>query len=119
MKDLFTGRMSWRELRVYLDGLPMESALKTELRDQAGEVPAAVEDDGQYGSWSKTELLLASVIDQLGSLTYVQVSRAGVKSQPPSPVYRPGVKAKPKADPRVVTYLDEIRRKNLAAREVG
>lgn len=116
LKHLFTGGLSWRELRVFIAGLPMESATQTARRDAAPAV-AEVDEEAPLGSWSKVELLLASVIDLLQNLIYVQVSRAGVQSPPPVPVRRPGVERisqSRKASPAQVAYLNEIRARNAA-----
>lgn len=113
MKHLFTGGLSWRELRVLINGLPMESLTKTALLEQAGELPETVDEDTPHGPWSKQELLLAALIDLLNQLIHVQVSRAGVEHQPPEPLRRPGIQStRPKPTLAAVTYLNAIRERN-------
>jgi len=115
LKHLFIGGLSWRELRVLLNGLPMESLTKTALLEQAGEQPEVVDEDSPHGPWSKVELLLAALIDLLNQLIHVQVSRAGVQHEPPLPLRRPGIQAaaaQPKPSAAAVTYLNEIRERN-------
>lgn len=120
LRHLFNGEMTWRELGVYLAWLPMESGLMTVLRDAAGDaIPAQVDPDSPHGPWSKVELLLAAMSDQLASLIYVQIARGGGKPDQPVPVRRPGVAAKKKADPAAVAYLADIRERNRLAREAN
>lgn len=121
LRHLFTGDMTWRELGVYLARLPMESSLMTKLRDDAADdaMPAQIDPDAPHGSWSKVELLLAAVSDQLASLIYVQIARGGGKPDQPVPVRRPGVVLKKKTDPAAVAYLNDIRERNRLAREAN
>lgn len=120
LRHLFTGEMTWRELGVYLARLPMESGLQTELREAVGEsISTQIDPDAPHGSWSKVELLLAAMSDQLASLIYVQIARGGGKPEQPVPLRRPGVVLKKKADPAAVAYLNDIRERNRLAREAN
>jgi hypothetical protein len=118
---LFTGDLSWRELGVFLKHMPMESATQTAIRDSftEDELDALADTRGdEHGSWSKTDLLLASISDAIAHLTYVQVSRAGVKAEPPEPMRRPGVRSnKVRQDPAAMAYLKARARQPLVAPE--
>lgn len=86
--------MTWRRLGVLLDGLPGESLYKTAVRDALGDeklAELAKKPRDGHGPWSHTDLLLASIVDRLGELTYVVMAIAGNKPKPPKPVPRPGV----------------------------
>lgn len=93
----------------------MESATQTKMRDDLGEARLAevirIDGDRPHGAWSKQELLLATLIDSIAQLTYVQIAKAGVKDvKPPEPVRRPGVAVKPKGpSPAALAYLQNIR----------
>lgn len=91
----------------------MESATQTLLRDAMGDdaLTSLASDDTGHGSWSKDQMLTAQVIDLLGQLIHVQVSRAGVDSKPPQPYPRPGVKRveKQKVSDAGLAYLQRIR----------
>lgn len=65
---------------------------------------------GPHGPWSRTDMLLAAVLDAVGVLTHVQVSRAGVQSDPPAPLPRPGVVSQVKqTNPQALAFLQAIR----------
>ncbi len=91
-----------------IDGLPPESATHTALRAEAvrareeaaerGEdLPGAVLPDPDAQRWSKTEMLLAALIDEVRILRFVYVSahaEKGHKPPLPAPYPRPGVAKK-------------------------
>ena len=94
-----------RKLGVLVNALPPESATHTALRLEMaaeredaiarGESPAEPQQaDPDAQRWSKTEMLLASLIDEVRVLRYVYVSvhaEKGHKPPLPAPVPRPGV----------------------------
>lgn len=115
LQDLFTGRMSWRELGVYIERLPPESTYRTDIRDSFTDeelAQVANRDEGKHGPWSRLELLVASLNNELRNLTYVQLVANGAKNVPkPDPMRTPGVSSKPfrrAADPRARAYLQQI-----------
>ncbi len=80
LRHLYTGEMTWRELRVYIRGLPPTSRLRAAL---AG-----------HPAWSQAEYLLADIFDALASANW---QRAGDRTaKRPRRYPRPN----PKADPR-------------------
>lgn len=94
---LWTGDLSWRELRIVIDRLPPESATKTAMREALSEEDLAAlsrtESKG-YGPWSRVEHLLATVNDQIALLRWVTVSLSErVEKKPEQPAFypRPGV----------------------------
>lgn len=97
----------------YLDHLPPESAFQTELRDTLtdDELAALADKSDKHGVWSKTDMLLAAVFDSVNVLTHVQITKAGVKQDPPDPLSRPGVASKQKqaVSPQAQAYLRRIR----------
>jgi len=117
---VFTGRLSFRRLKIILDHLPPESAFRTAIRDRtppeqlvaAGEVEEGEQAAG-HGPWSQTDHLLALLFDQIGELTYVTRALKGdKKAKPPKPLPRPGVgdQGKPKPINReAVEFLARIR----------
>lgn len=124
LRDLFTGDMSWRELETYLERLPPESAYRTEVRDAYTDEELAEfagRDEGKHGPWSRLELLVASLNNELRQLTYVQLMANGAKNvTKPEPMRTPGVSGKPfrkAADPRARAYLQDIVDRH--AREAG
>lgn len=92
-------RLTYRLLGDLLDRLPTESALRTEMRDAMD--PGAVAQVAKQatrqrsgGPWSRTEYLLAEVIDGLRDVGFrvVRVHTNKVKAWEPYP--RPGVMTK-------------------------
>ena len=92
LRDLWRGHLSYRQVQAFIDGLPPESATKTRIRDQmtAEDFASAPDPDG-WGPWSKTEELLAVLIDRVRALEYVTLAVNGAKPAAPEPVRRPGV----------------------------
>lgn len=99
----------------------MESALNTKLRPEDDALTDVIDPDSPHGPWSKLELLVAAVRDEIAALRHVQIARAGVKSDPPEPIRRPGVTGhrRAKATPAAVAYLADIRERNNRARGTG
>jgi hypothetical protein len=126
LRGLFTGDLLWVELDSYVRHLPMESLTRTAQRDaltddQLADLASSSEDP-KHGAWSKSDYLLAEVIDKLSHLVYIQTAKSvkDPKSIPlPEPRRRPGVSGKraPRVDPKAVAYLTLIREKNR--REAG
>jgi hypothetical protein len=85
-------KLTYRLIRVLIDGLPPESLTKTAIRDTltSEDFEDAPEPDG-WGAWSKTDELLAVLVDQVGWLTYSTYAAQGGKPHEPTPIRRPGV----------------------------
>ena len=85
-------RVSHTHVRHLLDHLPPESAYKTALRDRltSKDFQDAPEPDG-WGPWSRTEELLAVLIDHVNWLQYATLAAAGGNPPEPVPFRRPGV----------------------------
>lgn len=117
-----TGDVSFVEAEALIRQLPMESAYKTVLRNMYDDEELAemsqLNDDVEHGSWSRGDLLAATLIDAIQVLTNVQLARAGVETKPIEPVRRPGVVTKTrKQNPQAVAYLEAIRRRHQEARD--
>lgn len=84
--------MTYRRVRVLIDGLPPESMVKTAIRDTmtADDFANAPEPDG-WGPWSKTDELLAILADRMAWLVYAVYASQGGKPTEPEPMHRPGV----------------------------
>lgn len=85
-------RLSYTTVRALLNHLPPESAYKTALRDRltSKDFESAPDPDG-WGPWSRTDELLAVLIDRIGWLQYATLAVAGGKPSEPEPIRRPGV----------------------------
>lgn len=81
LSDLAVGRLTWRQLSVYLAGLPRESATAREV-------------GGPDLEWGLTEHLLAFVGDGIQIGNWQRAARKG--SKPPKPITRPGVRDRDK-----------------------
>lgn len=80
MVGLFTGRLSWRKLKVLLYHLPSDAVT---VRAQSG-----LEAD-----WSYEHELLAIVADRVAELTWLTVEihkKEGADNPTPEPIARPG-----------------------------
>lgn len=93
--------MSWRRLRVIIQGLPQESRTLTALRNGMSERELAAQADRgepEKGRWSQLEQLVAGLVDSSRRLEYILVAANsdGKKRlpDPPEPIRRPGAKAK-------------------------
>lgn len=113
LRQLFTGELSWRELGAYLEHLPLESATQTtrlsRLTDEDFSEAAAREH--RHGPWSHADLLLATAVDAIERLIFVQLRRAGGTPDVPKPIPRPGVqsdKVRP-INPAAAAYLQGLR----------
>lgn len=102
--DLFTGGLTWRQLRSFLSHLPRESAMARALL-------------GDDVAWGLNEQLLAAAIDTLRQGNY---QRGGGKGAKPKQVPRPGITKTVTSDPvrhghtdrdpdDVIAYLDRFR----------
>lgn len=88
--ELYDGRMSWRELRIFLKGLPPDSLTARAVRGSTAE-----EDQ-----WTLDRHLLASAVDAIRENTFATVRLGGDpkktrRLRPPDPIPRPGVAAAP------------------------
>ncbi len=93
VRDLWTGRLTYRRLGVLIKHLPAESATKTELRNAAPvEVLKQAAVSKTYGPWSQTDMLLAELIDQASWLKWSKTKDAENGTNLPPPYPRPGVK---------------------------
>ena len=94
MRDLFTGRMSWRRLRVILSHLPEDSAYRTAVNN-ASDPDASLPPPppGIFGPWSKEALLLATALDLFRDWMWAQAD-PNKRGPRPAPLPRPGVVAK-------------------------
>lgn len=96
--ELYRGEMSWRELRVFLDHLPWDSATSRSVRKSSPE-----ED-----YWNPDRQLDAGILDAVRELTYVTVKLHGDpkktrRLRPPEPIPRPGVE-KRRRNSRVIRF---------------
>jgi hypothetical protein len=80
-----------------LDRLPVESAMKTAIRDSLGPTPPQQQDDDDGGEWagygpySNTDMHLGMVVDELRWLRYAVYHAQGGKPGRPAQYPRPGV----------------------------
>ena len=89
-------RLTWRRLRVLVDGLPADSLTWSAVRDAMTDdelVGLSEKEQAGHGRWSRTELLLAAVHDQLADMRAEAPHVAGAPGDPkyPQPYPRPGV----------------------------
>lgn len=87
--------MTYRRLRVLLDGLPAESAYVTAVRDSlTPQQRASLTQRARagHGAWSHTDLLLALLADLMAENTWT-LAAVNSKRAPkrPQPIPRPGV----------------------------
>lgn len=95
--DLFTGRLTCRQLIVYLRHLPADSALGIALH-------------GDAARWGVGEHLLAMAVDVLVGANW---QRGGGKGQKPKPIPRPD----PRAERRKRDYVQRLQRMGLIKAE--
>jgi hypothetical protein len=93
--------MSYRKLGILIGQLPPESATATAMRNAVAESGGvggeemAPEVSPSEATWSQTEMLLASLIDEVKWLRYeFRVANSKQPGPAPSPMERPGVKGK-------------------------
>jgi hypothetical protein len=93
--------MTWRRLRVIIQGLPPESRTMTALRNTMSEadlVEQADRGEPEKGRWSQLEQLVAALVDSSRRLEYllVAVNSDGKHKlpDPPEPLRRPGASAR-------------------------
>lgn len=79
LSDLTTGRLTWRQLSVYLAGLPRDSATAREV-------------GGPDIDWDLHAHLLAAAFDALQVANWQRAAKKGSKA--PKPTARPGVRDK-------------------------
>jgi hypothetical protein len=104
--DLHRGQLSWRRLRVLIEGLPPESRTLTAMRNALTDeefAQHAEKGEPEKGRWSQQEQLLAAVYDRLGTVQHVLISAntdsKSKRPKPPEPMRRPGSRAvKPKQE---------------------
>lgn len=77
-----------------------------ELAELSRELPT-----GKYGPWSRTDHLLAAVLDRLGALHAAVYRAQGAKVDYPDPWPRPGIKAERRRHltPQAAEYLQRLR----------
>lgn len=115
--------MTYRRVQVLVDyALPSESATKTAVRDDlTPEQTAELAEDTvtrRHGPWSKSDMLLAAIIDRLGWVVYAAYHSQGGKPNKPQPYPRPGIgdSAARAVNPIAVARLEERRRQHREAR---
>jgi hypothetical protein len=110
--------MTWRRLRVLIQGLPPESRTMTALRNSMPEEEleeAAERAEPEKGRWSQVEQLLALVSDRVARLEHTVICALVEKSKhppEPEPIRRPGVQAARKKAKKAEP-LDEQRAEQL------
>jgi hypothetical protein len=87
--ELYRGKMSWRELRVFLRFLPPDSATARAVRGSTPEEDA----------WTLERQLLAAAVDSVRENTFAMVKLHGdpkktKRLREPDPIERPGVQAR-------------------------
>ena len=119
-------RLTWRRLAVLYDGLPPESLTKTaqvDALDPAELASMAKKDRDGFGPFSRTDMLIADLVDAVNLNTYIlrlaNTDKAKQKSvKPPEPVYRPGVtprKRRTRASVEAQRLLEHMRANRGAA----
>jgi hypothetical protein len=93
--------MSWRRLRVIIQGLPPESRTMTALRNGMSDEDLAEQaerGEPEKARWSQLEQLVAALVDSSRRLEHILfvVNSDGKRKvpDPPEPVRRPGAKPK-------------------------
>lgn len=118
-RDLFrpTTVLTWRRLKVLLNGLPPESLWCTQLRREAPP-EVVVSDDISGMRWSTIHDLLASLIDATNAVQWTLVKVNSTKAPPPlQPFPRPGSKTRrrgmsAKARARIAELRNNPRRRD-------
>lgn len=91
LRDLFTGRMSWRRFAIVLNRLPVDSEFRTELRDATDFSTLPPPEPGVYGPWPQSDLLLARIGDLMQHWLWANADPEQRPANPPPPYPRPGV----------------------------
>jgi hypothetical protein len=79
LRDLTTGRLTWRQLKVLLAGLPADAATRRSI-------------GGPEEDWHLEHHLLALIIDGLREANWQRANQFSKHpSRPPTPLPRPGV----------------------------
>lgn len=109
LRDLWRpGGLTWRRLGLIIDRLPPESATKTALRDAlTPEQLAGIPESRTHGAWSRAEMLLARIGDNVAHLAWMQTDG---KTKPPEPLARPGIEPLESS-----TYMTEELREDARA----
>lgn len=93
LRDLFRGGLTFRRLEVLIAHLPADAATVAIL---APHVDTSVEPEHER-LWTTTQHLLATVVDQLSWLGWMQAAANSKQAPPkPEPMKRPGAKKAPK-----------------------
>lgn len=106
---IFTGALTYRRLWALIQGLPIESAAKTALRD-ATPLEEALPPSG-HGPWSREMYLIAEIYDAVSWSSWQWAQAHSEQPIPkPEPMPRPGVAsaAKP-VSPSRKRHLDMVR----------
>lgn len=110
-------RLTWRRLKVLIEGLPGESLTKTAIRDAMSEdefdqvlrnPPAG------YGPWSHEALRLANIEDLLKWLIFAVYAAQGAKPKKPDPTPRPGVRRKKRVGAEQIAHLRRLQAEHEA-----
>lgn len=108
MGGIFTGALTYRRLWVLIQGLPIESAAKTALRDAT---PASERTaPAGHGPWSREMYLIAEVYDAVQGSAWQYAQRNSKDPIPrPEPMPRPGITPTQAVSPSRKRYLDKVR----------
>lgn len=114
-------RMTWRRLRVLIEGLPPESATWTAIRNATPEDKldaAAVEARPELGRWSQLEMLVAQLIDAVNRNTDTFIAANSEQNARPEPtdlVRRPGWKPRRGPERQPPTEAAQARLREMLA----
>jgi len=89
--------LTWRQIRVWIEKLPPESATWTAVRNALpADAPTDPDAPGpETGRWSQAEMLLASAVEAIRDLHHHEIAsnwdtKRGPRPKPPSRIRRPG-----------------------------
>lgn len=106
LRDLFTGRMSWRRLSLVLANLPVESRYVTERRNDTDAKDLPLPEPGIFGPWPQTDMLLARIGDLLERQQWAEADPK-TRGAPPRPYPRPGTESNVRAiSDEALAYLE-------------
>jgi hypothetical protein len=79
LTDLPAGRLTWRRLKVLIDGLPRDSEMSRRV-------------NGEAADWSTADHLLAITVDALQIANWQRSKDGATGRNRPSPIPRPGLR---------------------------
>jgi len=119
LQHIWTGALTYRRLWVLIQGLPIESATKTILRDATP--PSEITAPTTHGPWSREMYLMAELYDAV-TFSAWQWAQAHSEQpvQRPDPMPRPGVALPAKhVSPSRKRHLDMVRANGGAWKQDG